>query len=170
MCDVVFSIPSRWIFNLIHGFLIGLGVEFLAYANIGIGVSIFSESQSDFGDLTILWVYLAFVVFAVVLNSGLLLFFSCEAGIKGEEGTKLAPAVTKPFFNKASGGGGGGGGNQGVEMTKPGEPQEPAGPPPRKPPSEDAPIRWIALGLFLGVMLPLIFAVIVMIAATGNTD
>ena len=55
-------------------------------ANIGIGVSIFSERESEFGDLTILWVYLAFVVFAVVLNSVLLLLFTGEAVMKGDEG------------------------------------------------------------------------------------
>ena len=100
------SICSRWIFNLIHGFLIGLGVEFLACelsrdshlrscdptlslppdTNIGIGVSIFSETESDFGDLTIFWVYLAFAIFGVLLNSGLLLFFTFEAFFKGAEG------------------------------------------------------------------------------------
>ena len=55
-------------------------------------------------------------------------------------------------------------------MRGPGEQEKPAEPPPRKSPSADAPFRWLGLGLFLGVMLPLIFAVIVMIAATGNTD
>lgn len=160
----------RWIFNLIHGFLIGLGVEFLAYTNIGIGVSLFSETQSDFGDLTIFWVYLAFAIFGVVLNSALLLFFTCEAGIKGEEGVKLAPAVTKPFFNKVYGSANASGGGKEVEMSRPGEPAAPAGPPARKPPSADAPFRWLGLGIFLGIMLPLIFSVIVMIAATGNTD
>lgn len=54
--------------------------------NMGIGIGIFSERESDFGDLTILWVYLAFVIFAVVLNSILLLVFTGEAILKGEEG------------------------------------------------------------------------------------
>ena len=169
--------------------------------NIGIGVSLFSETQSDFGDLTIFWVYLAFAIFGVVLNSALLLFFTCEAGIKGEEGrsshhhwihtshthtshthtshthtphtragVKLAPAVTKPFFNKVYGSANASGGGKEVEMSRPGEPAAPAGPPARKPPSADAPFRWLGLGIFLGIMLPLIFSVIVMIAATGNTD
>lgn len=57
-----------------------------ADVNIAIGVSIFSERESDFGDLTILWVYLAFVIFAVVLNSILLLVFSGEAIMKGDKG------------------------------------------------------------------------------------
>ena len=55
--------------------------------NIGIGVSIFSETQSNFGDLTIFWVYLAFAIFGVILNTGLLLFFTSEAVLKGKEGT-----------------------------------------------------------------------------------
>ena len=82
-------------------------------------------------------------------------------------GVKLAPAVLKPIFNEVYG-------SveksppQGVELRGPGEQEKPAEPPPRKPPSKDAPIRWLALGLFLGIMLPLVFAVIVMIAATGN--
>jgi hypothetical protein len=159
----------RWIFNIIHGVIIGLGVELLAYVNIGIGVSIFSETQSEFGDLTIFWVYLAFAIFGVVLNTGLLLFFTFEACFKGQEGTKLAPAVTKPFFNKVYGSGDTNP-PQGVELKTPGEPEKPAGPPPRKPPSKDAPIRWLALGLFLGIMVPLILAVIIMIAATGSLD
>ena len=37
-------------------------------------------------------------------------------------------------------------------------------PPPRKPPSEDAPMRWIALGVFLAVMLPLMLTIIVLVA------
>ena len=84
-------------------------------------------------------------------------------------GTKLAPAVTKPFFNKVYGSAEKSP-PQGVEMTQPGEKEKPAGPPPRKPASKDAPIRWLGLGLFLGIMLPLILAVIIMIAATGNLD
>ena len=46
------------------------------------------------------------------------------------------------------------------------KPSKPDGPPPRKPASADAPLRWIALGIFLGVMLPIMVALIVMIAAT----
>ena len=53
---------------------------------MAIGISIFSERESDFGDLTILWVYLAFVIFAVILNSVLLLVFTGEAILKREEG------------------------------------------------------------------------------------
>lgn len=62
------------------------GIFNLLDINIGIGVSIFSETQSDFGDLTIFWVYLAFAIFGVVLNGALLLFFTFEACFKGEEG------------------------------------------------------------------------------------
>ena len=55
-------------------------------ANIGIGVSIFSERLSEYADLTIFWVYLAFAVFGVVLNVVLVLVFTGEACTKGEEG------------------------------------------------------------------------------------
>ena len=84
-------------------------------------------------------------------------------------GTKLAPAVMKPLFNQVYGSGDSSP-PQGVELKAPGEPEKPTGPPPRKPPSKDAPIRWMALGLFLGIMVPLILAVIIMIAATGSLD
>ena len=69
-------------------------------ANIGIGVSIFSETQSEYGDLTIFWVYLAFVVFGVVLNVVLLLVFTGEACMKGEEGegTSLTSTVTSRLY------------------------------------------------------------------------
>lgn len=83
-------------------------------------------------------------------------------------GAKVAPAVLKPFFNIIYGKPDSP--PPAVEMNKPGEPAKQEGPPPRKPPSPDAPIRWIALGLFLGVMIPLIVTVIIMIAATGNMD
>ena len=53
-------------------------------------MSIFSETQSEFGDLTIFWVYLAFAIFGVVLNVGLLLFFTFEACFKGEDGMCIA--------------------------------------------------------------------------------
>ena len=156
--------------------------------NMGIGIGIFSERESDFGDLTILWVYLAFVIFAVVLNSILLLVFTGEAIMKGEKGqlelcwsavyelnvthphtssgVKLAPAVVKPIFSIICGDSSP---PETIEMTQVGDkPSKPDGPPPKKSPAPDSPIRWIALGVFLGVMIPLIVAVIVMIAATGN--
>ena len=75
----------------------------------------------------------------------------------------------KPLFNQVYGSGDSSP-PQGVELKAPGEPEKPTGPPPRKPPSKDAPIRWMALGLFLGIMVPLILAVIIMIAATGSLD
>lgn len=64
-------------------------VSSAADVNIGIGIGIFSERESDFGDLTILWVYLAFVVFAVLLNSILILVFTGEAIKKGDKGRSL---------------------------------------------------------------------------------
>ena len=67
-------------------------------ANIGIGVSIFSETESDFGDLTIFWVYLAFVVAAIILNSALLLYFTCEAATKGEEGQLFPLHPPLPYY------------------------------------------------------------------------
>ena len=49
--------------------------------NAGIGVSIFSKEKTDFGDLTLLWIYLAFAVFSIVLTCILFAVFTGEAAI-----------------------------------------------------------------------------------------
>lgn len=78
---------------------------------------------------------------------------------------KLAPSLVKPFI-------GGGSGpekdpnQQGVELAVPG--QKPSGAasdkPARKPPSHDAPLRWAAVAVFGGITVPIMIALIVLIA------
>ena len=70
---------------------------------------------------------------------------------------KLAPSLTKALIRNPSG-------NQEVELAAPG--QKPADPPEdqRKPPSRDAPIRWIAFVVFAAVTIPMMFALIVLVA------
>ena len=47
-----------------------------AVTNIGLGLSIYSSRDSRFGNLTIFWVYLGFVVFFIVMVGVLLVVFS----------------------------------------------------------------------------------------------
>ena len=56
-------------------------------------MSIFSENQSTYGDLTILWVYVAFVVFGVGLNILLFLVFTGVACTKGDEGERVCVCI-----------------------------------------------------------------------------
>ena len=52
---------------------------YLSAVNSGVGVSIFSQDKTDFMDLTLLWVFLAFAVFSVVLGCVLFFVFTGEA-------------------------------------------------------------------------------------------
>lgn len=49
--------------------------------NVGLGVSMFSTARTDLRDQTLLWLYLAFVVFSVVLACVLFVVFTGEAVI-----------------------------------------------------------------------------------------
>ena len=59
--------------------------------NAGVGVSIFSQVKSDFADLTLLWIYLAFAVFSVVLGCVLFFVFTGEALIFKIDGMYRPP-------------------------------------------------------------------------------
>lgn len=79
---------------------------------------------------------------------------------------KLAPSLIKPLIsdgeNKLPAKGDG---QQGVELAVVG--QKPKAEPAtdeRKPPSHDAPVRWGALAIFEGVIIPLIIVLIILVA------
>jgi len=66
---------NRWIFNTLHGYIIGLSVQSLALTNVGLGLSRFSTAYSRFGNLTIFWLFVAFLVFYLLLVGVLLIVF-----------------------------------------------------------------------------------------------
>ena len=56
-----------------------------AGVNVGLGVSIFSEEESIFGDLTLLWIYLTFALFTAALAVLLSLLFTAIGSREGGE-------------------------------------------------------------------------------------
>ena len=73
--------------------------------NVGIGVSIYSTEQSDYGDLTLLWVYLAFAVLTVLLSAILFIAFTGEAWVlraDGELTTRARLPYARDVYNSTS--------------------------------------------------------------------
>ena len=66
---------------------------YLTAVNSGVGVSIFSQDKTDFTDLTLLWVFLAFAVFSVVLGCVLFFVFTGEALICKIDGVYITITV-----------------------------------------------------------------------------
>ncbi|KAL5487302.1 hypothetical protein EMCRGX_G019886 [Ephydatia muelleri] len=178
--------PRRWIFNLLHGSLIGLAVEMLALINCGIGLSLFESNgySSSPGSYRSLGIYVTYVVLLFLLFVALFFIFTGIATVTGgEEGLKLAPAIIKPilkycigekkanptlFKNATSE-------IPGMETSVVMNAQEtkPATPPPSPPPatlatkppkSKDVVLRWIGLTFFLCITIPFILIVIVLVA------
>ena len=56
------------------------------------GVSIYSTEQSDYGDLTLLWMYLAFAVLTVLLSAILFIAFTGEAWVLRVDGELVTRA------------------------------------------------------------------------------
>ncbi|KAL5488528.1 hypothetical protein EMCRGX_G017478 [Ephydatia muelleri] len=172
--------PRRWIFNLVHGTCVGLGVELLALINVGIGLAIFGNKLSLATVAPPLAVYLAYVAFLVILIGALFIIYTVIAMKTGSP--PLAPSMLKPLLmhitpsspvpikteiaiDMATDG-------KTADSIKssPGDQNPPQNPPdgqkpPAKPPSKDAPLRWAGLAAFLVVMVPLMLAVIILIAA-----
>ncbi|KAL5488524.1 hypothetical protein EMCRGX_G017474 [Ephydatia muelleri] len=88
--------PRRWIFNLVHGTCVGLGVELLALVNVGIGLAIFGNKLSLATVAPPLAVYLAYVAFLVILIGALFIIYTVIA-IKTNS-PPLAPSVLKPLL------------------------------------------------------------------------
>eukprot|EP00731_Ephydatia_muelleri_P019195 Em0012g20a len=181
---IVLHLPSfsyrRWIFNLVHGTCVGLGVELLALINVGIGLAIFGNKLSLATVAPPLAVYLAYVAFLVILIGALFIIYTVIAMKTGSP--PLAPSMLKPLLmhitpsspvpikteiaiDMATDG-------KTADSIKssPGDQNPPQNPPdgqkpPAKPPSKDAPLRWAGLAAFLVVMVPLMLAVIILIAA-----
>ena len=73
-CDVEFCLPPPLPYLAFFGFS-HTHTHTHTVTNIGLGLSIFSP-MTRFADLTIFWVYLAFVIFFVVMVGVLLIMFS----------------------------------------------------------------------------------------------
>ena len=92
-CDVEFCLPPPLPYLTFFGFS---HTHTHTVTNIGLGLSIFSP-MTRFGNLTIFWVYLAFVIFFVVMVGVLLIVFSiltCQA----EEESQHSTSVFLCFF------------------------------------------------------------------------
>jgi uncharacterized membrane-anchored protein YitT (DUF2179 family) len=171
----------RWVFNVIHGVVVGYGLATLAAVNAGVGVSIFSQVKSDFADLTLLWIYLAFAVFSVVLGCVLFFFFTGEALIFKIDAQTVAPSIIKMLRKCFSNYKELQSGHDRVEMeystsfsaNRPPSsnnallPPDPDQPAPRDP-SHDAPLRWVALAVFLLVTIATIISLSVLMIVRGS--
>ena len=102
---------SRWIFILTHGIIVGYGVQAFACKtryfiiilsiiiyftqlcpldiNIGLGITMYSQTLTEYGDLTLLWVYLGAAIFSILLGCILFLIFSGEGFIFKTDGQKI---------------------------------------------------------------------------------
>lgn len=93
------SISKRWIFNLIHGHIIGVGVtilacksqllmfidhHFVSVINIGIGISLLEN-----GDHKILWLYIAFNIIWIIFQLTLFVGYTLNAYKAPEKGDNV---------------------------------------------------------------------------------
>ena len=58
----------------------------LSVTNIGLGTNIFGSQFSQFGDDTIFWVYIGYLIFFLVLTVGLFILFTVLALTGDSEG------------------------------------------------------------------------------------
>ncbi|XP_064386736.1 putative ferric-chelate reductase 1 isoform X3 [Halichondria panicea] len=150
----------RWIFNMVHGHMIGFWSQTLALMNCAFGLSIFTRDRSStFGPPTPnqvpLWVFIAWIVFQVIILVGGAIFFSVYA-CKTKQ-SNCAHSSVRGFIREDK--------SQAMEMTSPGDKEkEVEGEPERKTPSKDSPLRWGAFIVYVGVSVPMLLAVIVMVA------
>ncbi|XP_064386731.1 uncharacterized protein LOC135335239 isoform X1 [Halichondria panicea] len=153
---------NRWIFNLLHGSVIGLLAEILALINVAIGVYIFSANLSRFRSTrSPFWVFLSWDIFYILLVVTLFVVFTVIATSRKTKG--LAPSAVQALFSV----------NEGekkaeivginLDSAVGDKPQEKCAPE-RKTPSQDSPLRWAALIVYLGVTVPILLAVIIMVA------
>eukprot|EP00731_Ephydatia_muelleri_P025137 Em0017g220a len=137
----------RWIFNILHGSSIGLCVEFLALANTGIGLSLFGNYLSQSSVSTLLALYLTYA--AILLVGQLFLASAIKAVTISSPATpSMQQALITPSQSELN------------EFTN----IETDDPTASKKTNADGNMRWTALILFLTAMLPLMLAVIVLLA------
>eukprot|EP00731_Ephydatia_muelleri_P020315 Em0013g42a len=84
--------PRRWIFNITHGSLIGVGAYLLALVNVAIGIFLLEKDQHQ-----ILWVYVALVGFLFTL---LLVLFVVFTVIAARSTEAPVPQQAKPKDEK----------------------------------------------------------------------
>ncbi|KAL5487369.1 hypothetical protein EMCRGX_G019961 [Ephydatia muelleri] len=159
--------PRRWIYNLIHGVIVGLLFEFLILANSCLGLILLGGYGAMF------YVYLFFSIFTVVMNIVLGVFTIISGNEDLPAVAKLLCSIWKKQPSVASAHNDQGneedvliGDKKGQEEAKSSITAFRPVPSPSTPAPSLSLIRWGALTLYLLISLPLNLAVIVMITIT----
>ncbi|KAL5471600.1 hypothetical protein EMCRGX_G029728 [Ephydatia muelleri] len=156
--------PRRWIFNITHGSLIGVGAYLLALVNVAIGIFLLEKDQHQ-----ILWVYVALVGFLFTLLLVLFVVFTVIAA-RSTEASKLGPPLLKPLFNKLKPSLQTKSSVAMVDVVSTPLPNleapvpQQAKPKDEKKASKDAPLRWTGFIILLAVMLPMVGVIGIKIA------
>lgn len=88
--------PRRWIYSLVHGLIVGVGLFLLAMSNVAIGLYLYGEKISRLTNpFSLLSIFIAYAVFVILLNIALFVLFTLRAFRAGSE---EAPVVAPLFF------------------------------------------------------------------------
>jgi hypothetical protein len=175
LCRCKPSGKNRWIFNVVHGLIIGYGLQTLAYVSMGLGVAMFDEEHTNHKDQALVWLYVAIAAFSLLSNFGLFLLFTGEATLFKRDVRNIAPTVVGMLWkccNKYS--------EIGAlpeKMELEDSARDPSNTnllssssstsPPKKP-SADAPLRWVALIIVLAILLPAVVTQISLMITRSN--
>lgn len=120
--------------------------------NVGLGLSIFSSQFSKFGDLTLLWLFVAYIIFNVILH--IVLSALLKVCTYTRKDTKKDGFAVKLESN----------GEVKISDVKDGDKKDKEDEKKRKEPSADSIYRWLGLGLYVTVTAVVILALVVLVA------
>jgi hypothetical protein len=139
----------RWIFNIVHGNVVGWGVIFLAWANVSLGLWQFGGFA---GNYVAFYVWLAFMILYNIWDVGLFIYQKFifpslkkrwDEDMEKENGSEMQEKNYSSADNPA--------GNDSDEK-------------PKKKPSKDTPLRYVFLGISGGIILLFGIPIFVLIA------
>lgn len=126
-------------------------VSFIAVTNVGLGLSLFSTDFTQFGNLTLLWIFIGYIIFTILLH--IIMYTMSKASSRWKTGASdgFAVKVDKTDTLKI------------VEKEKSdGDKEEEEKK--RKEPSSDSPFRWLGLMAFVTVTVLVVFVLVVLVA------
>lgn len=123
-----------------------------AVANVGLGLSLFGSEFSRFSNLTLLWVYVGYIIFTVILN--LLMYVVCKCCCRRKDEPKDGFAVKMDKTDDVII----------TESVGNNQEEEEENVEKRKEPSHDSRFRWLGLVVFVTVTVLVVIALLVLVA------
>eukprot|EP00731_Ephydatia_muelleri_P018017 Em0011g57a len=144
--------PNRWIYNLIHGVLVGVPFQIIVLADSCVGVYLIG------GEGPMLWIFLAFAGFTILMNTGqgIITFL-----VLGRDADLPAPARLLLQFLKKE---------DHVKTDPPKEEVielEKSNEAPVAHSTKELVLRWVGLTIYIAVSIPLLIAVIVLVCMSS---